>query len=151
MAANAGLVERFEIAKQAADLTSGTLDQRVACEAIRRGMLERLAPRLRAQYRARREAMTAALHARLDGRLAWDIPHGGFFVWARLPQGEDDASLLARALDERLLFVAGSAFFVDGSGHDTIRLAFSSAREALISEGVARLARALDRRPVASR
>ena len=47
--------------------------------------------------------------------------------------------------------MAGSAFFVDGSGHDTIRLAFSAAPELLIDEGVARLGRALDRRPVGSR
>ena len=94
---------------------------------MRRGVLDRLAPRLRAQYRARRDAMTAALRARLDGRLTWPTPHGGFFLWATLPPGEDDAALLERALDERLIFVTGSAFFVDGSGHDTIRLAFSAA------------------------
>ena len=151
MAADATLVERFEIAKQAADLASGTLDQRVACEAMRRGVLERLAPRLRAHYRARRDAMTAALRARLEGRLAWSSPRGGFFVWATLPPGEDDAALLERAVEQRLIFVAGSAFFVDGSGHDTIRLAFSAAPELLIDEGVARLGRALDRRPVGSR
>jgi 2-aminoadipate transaminase len=58
--------------------------------------------------------------------------------------------LLERALDERLLFVTGSAFFVDGSGHDTIRLAFSAVSEALIEEGVARLAQAMDRRPIGS-
>jgi len=151
LAADAGLVERFEIAKQSADLASGTLDQQVACEAIQRGVLARLAPQLRARYRARRDALTAALQARLDGRLAWVTPHGGFFLWATLPEGEDDSALLERALAERLIFVTGSAFFVDGSGHDTIRLAFSAAPEALIEEGVARLARALDRRPVGSR
>ena len=150
MAADARLIERFEIAKQAADLASGTLDQRLVCEAMRRGVLDRLAPRLRAQYRSRRDAMTAALRARLDGRLTWLEPHGGFFLWATLPPGEDDTALLERALDERLLFVTGSAFFVDGSGHDTIRLAFSAVSEALIDEGVARLAQALDRRPVGS-
>jgi 2-aminoadipate transaminase len=150
LAAEAELVERFETAKQAADLASGTLDQRVACEAMRRGLLDRIAPALRAEYRARRDVMIAALRARLDGRLTWVTPSGGFFLWATLPPGEDDEALLARALEERLIFVAGSAFFVDGSGHDTVRLAFSAAAPPLIEEGVARLARALDRRPVAS-
>ena len=150
MVADAALVDRFEIAKQAADLASGTLDQRVACEAMRRGVLERLAPRLRSDYRARRDAMTTALHARLGDRVAWATPRGGFFLWATLPPGEDDAALLERAIEERLIFVAGSAFFVDGSGHDTIRLAFSAAPVAQIHEGVARLARALDRRLVGS-
>ena len=93
----------------------------------------------------------ASLTARLAGRLSWGVPHGGFFLWATLPPGENDEALLERALEEGLIFVSGSAFFVDGSGHDTIRLAFSAAPELLIDEGVARLGRALDRRPVGSR
>ena len=148
MVAPAPLVERFEIAKQAGDLASGSLDQRIACEAMRRGVVDRLVPRLRATYRARRDALVASLRSRLDGRLSWTVPHGGFFLWATLPEGEQDEALLERALEERLIFVSGSAFFVDG-GHDTIRLAFSAAPEALIDEGVARLARALGRGSVA--
>jgi 2-aminoadipate transaminase len=151
MVAPAPLVERFEIAKQAGDLASGSLDQRMVCEAMRRGVVDRLVPRLRATYRARRDALAASLRSRLDGRLSWNVPRGGFFLWATLPEGEQDEALLARALEERLIFVSGSAFFVNGGGHDTIRLAFSAAPEALIDEGVARLARALSRRPVVSR
>jgi 2-aminoadipate transaminase len=151
MVAPAPLVERFEIAKQAGDLASGSLDQRMVCEAMRRGVVDRLVPRLRATYRARRDALVASLRSRLDGRLSWNAPRGGFFLWATLPEGEQDEALLARALEENLIFVSGSAFFVGGGGHDTIRLAFSAAPEALIDEGVARLARALSRRPVGRR
>jgi len=143
MAAPAPLVERFEIAKQGADLATGTLDQRIALEAMARGVVERLAPRLRAAYRARRDAFVTALRSQVDGRLSWVMPRGGFFLWATLSGGGNDEELLARALHEGLIFVSGSAFFVDGSGHDTIRLAFSAAPEELIAEGVARLARAL--------
>jgi 2-aminoadipate transaminase len=151
MVAPAPFIERFEIAKQAADLASGSLDQRIACEAMRRGVVDRLVPSLRAAYRARRDVLTASLEARLGGRLSWVVPHGGFFLWATLPDGEQDDALLDRALEEGLIFVSGSAFFVDGTGHDTIRLAFSAASESQIDEGVARLARAISRRPVMTR
>jgi 2-aminoadipate transaminase len=147
MVAPTALVDRFETAKQAGDLATGSLDQRIACEALRRGLVSRLAPRLRAGYRARRDTLLGALRSRLGGRVSCETPHGGFFVWATLPAGENDEALLARALEEGLIFVSGSAFFVDGNGHDTIRLAFSAAAEAQINEGVARLARALERRP----
>jgi 2-aminoadipate transaminase len=145
MAASASLVARFETAKQAGDLATGSLDQRIACEAMRRGVVERLVPALRAAYRTRRDTLVAALRARLGGRLSWVTPHGGFFLWATLLDGERDDALLERALQERVIFVSGSAFFADGSGHDTIRLAFSAAREDEIDEGVARLARAMSR------
>jgi 2-aminoadipate transaminase len=146
MVAPTALVDRFETAKQAGDLATGSLDQRIACEALRRGIVDRLAPRLRAGYRSRRDTLLASLRSRLDGRVSCETPHGGFFVWATLPAGENDEALLARALEEGLIFVSGSAFFIDGSGHDTIRLAFSAAPEGQLDEGVARLARALDRR-----
>jgi 2-aminoadipate transaminase len=151
MAAPAALVERFETAKQAADLATGSLDQRIACEAMRRGVVDRLVPTLRAAYRSRRDTLVAALRARLDGRLSWVTPHGGFFLWATLLGGEQDDALLERALEERVIFVSGSAFFPGGGGHDTIRLAFSAARESEIGEGVERLARAFSRCDVPAR
>ena len=140
MAAPAPLVDRFETAKQSIDLTSGILDQRVVYEAIRRGLLETLAPRLRDLYRRKRTVMEQALHAELGGTLTWPAPKGGFFLWATLPDGQTDTALLERALESRLVFVIGSAFYVDGTGHDKIRLSFSAPTEDRITEGVRRLA-----------
>jgi DNA-binding transcriptional MocR family regulator len=63
-------------------------------------------------------------------------PHGGFFLWATLLGGETDEALLERALEERVIFVSGSAFFVDGSGHDTITARVLGARPKSRSRGV---------------
>jgi 2-aminoadipate transaminase len=141
------LIERFDTAKQAADLTSGILDQRIVLEAIRRGLLDTLAPRLRAHYQTKRTVMENALRRELGDRLRWPAPKGGFFLWATLPAGSDDVTLLDRALAQRLVFVIGSAFFVDGTGHDRIRLSFSAPTAERIEEGVRRLARALAAEP----
>ncbi|MCS6766618.1 MAG: hypothetical protein MO847_09550 [Candidatus Protistobacter heckmanni] len=57
-----------------------------------------------------------------------------------LPPAVDGAQLLARAIEaERVAFVPGGAFFVDGSGRNTMRLSFSAQDEAGIEEGVRRL------------
>jgi DNA-binding transcriptional MocR family regulator len=42
-----------------------------------------------------------------------------------------------------VIFVVGSAFHVDGSGHNTIRLSFSAPSPERIEEGAKRLAQAL--------
>ena len=144
MVAPAELIERFDTAKQAVDLTTGILDQRVVHEAVRRGVIAKLAPQLRALYRRKREVMERALRERLGNQLSWPAPKGGFFLWAQLPPELDDISLLARALDEQLVFVIGSAFYVDGSGHDRIRLSFSAPVPERIEEGVRRLALVLE-------
>jgi 2-aminoadipate transaminase len=143
MAAPASLIERFDTAKQSTDLTSGILDQRVVFEAVRRGVVDRLAPQLRALYRHKRDVMERALRESLGDRMTWASPKGGFFVWATLPAGHTDTELLDRALEHGVVYVTGSAFFVDGSGHDTIRLSFSAPSPDRIIEGVSRLATAL--------
>jgi len=138
------LIDRFDTAKQAVDLTSGILDQRIVHEALRQGVADRLAPALRTKYRHKRDVMEAALHEHCRGRLSWESPRGGFFIWARLTDGPTDAELLARAIDRGVIFVAGSAFHVDGSGQDTIRLSFSAPSEERIAEGVRRLSACLN-------
>jgi 2-aminoadipate transaminase len=143
MVAPPALIERFDTAKQSTDLTSGVLDQRIVLEAVRRGVPERIAPRLRDIYRRKREVMEQALRAELGDRLTWLPPKGGFFLWATLPEGQDDASVLERALAQRLVFVTGSAFYVNGTGHDKIRLSFSAPTPERIVEGVRRLSAVL--------
>lgn len=139
------LIDRLETAKQSADLTSGILDQRMTHEALRRGVLERLAPRLRARYRMKCHVMEGAIRQHVGDALTWRSPRGGFFLWVTLPAGCADVELLARAMEQGVLFVIGSAFHVDGSGHDTIRLSFSEPGPEGIEEGVRRLAHALPR------
>lgn len=140
MVAPVELVDRFETAKQSTDLMSGSFDQVMVDAAVRRGVIDRIAPRLRETYRQKRDVMERALNAELGGRVTWPSPKGGFFVWLTLPEGMTDIDLLHRALAHGLVFVVGSAFHVDGSGHNTVRLSFSAPSVARIEEGVRRLA-----------
>jgi 2-aminoadipate transaminase len=143
MVAPPSLIERFDTAKQGTDLTSGILDQRLVYEAVRRGVVDRLAPRLRALYQAKRTAMESAIRSELGNVLSWPEAKGGFFLWATLPEGYSDVMLLDRCLAHGLIFVIGSAFYVDGTGHDKIRLSFSAPTVERIQEGVRRLAAAM--------
>ena len=144
MVAPAALIDRFETAKQSIDLMTGSFDQRIVHEAVARGVVDRLAPQLRSLYRSKRDAMEQALRDQLGDRLSWPAPKGGFFLWASLPEGCDDEALLAQAVEQRLVFVIGSAFYVDGTGHDRIRLSFSAPSPDRIRDGTHRLAAAMD-------
>jgi 2-aminoadipate transaminase len=137
------LSARFELAKQSMDLSSGIFDQRVVHQAVRRGVLEKLAPKLRHLYRAKRDAMEGALRSELGDVVNWPDPRGGFFLWPELPAGFDGDALLQRAIEEKVIFVAGSAFYVDGAGQRRIRLSFSHPTPDKLKEGVRRLAAAL--------
>jgi 2-aminoadipate transaminase len=143
MVAPAPLTDRFETAKQSADLMTGSLDQRVVQELLRRGTLDHIAPGLRQLYQRKRDIMERSLQSTVGNDLRWVTPKGGFFFWVTLPDGTDDVALLSRAVILRLVVVIGSAFYVDATGHNRIRLSFSSCAEGRIEEGVRRLAAAL--------
>jgi 2-aminoadipate transaminase len=140
--APAPLAAKLEVAKQAADLCTGGLDQRVIYEAARRGILQRQIPKLRATYQHKRSVMEAALREELENHVTWPAPRGGFFLWATLPRAIDADAMIPRAVEHGVIYVAGEAFFVDkaGSGRNLIRLSFSAPHPDRIRQGVARLA-----------
>lgn len=137
--APAPLAAKFEMAKQAEDLLTGSLDQRIVYEACRRGVLQRQLPLLRAHYQAKRDVMVDALTTEFGGDVSWPAPKGGFFLWATLPPQLNGDAMVARAVENGVIYVAGDAFFVDHRGGNIIRLAFSAPSHAHIREGVRRL------------
>lgn len=140
---NAAVISRLVLMKQAADLHSPTTNQ-IVTEHVARRHFDAHVATLRTTYRARRDAMLAALAREMPEGVSWTRPEGGMFVWLTLPEGIDGAELLARSLkSERVAFVPGRAFFADGSNGNTLRLSFSCADEAMIAEGIARLGRLL--------
>jgi 2-aminoadipate transaminase len=137
------IAAKLEIAKQAADLCTGELDQRIVYEACRRGLLDRQAPLLRAHYRHKRDVMVAALAREFGGDVTWPEPRGGFFLWASIPPPIDTEAMVVRAIEHGVVYVAGQAFFVNGSGGQFIRLSFSAPPPDRIEEGIRRLGTAV--------
>jgi 2-aminoadipate transaminase len=138
------LFEKVVMAKQAADLHTTTFGQRAIYAFVRRpGALERHVATLIPVYRARRDAMLAALAAKLPPGWSWTRPDGGLFLWLRAPHLLDTTQLLERALEHHVAFVPGTPFWVNRDPRNTLRLNFSNAGEERIVEGIDRLAAAI--------
>jgi DNA-binding transcriptional MocR family regulator len=112
-------------------------------EACRRGVLDRQLPVLRRHYANKRDVMQAALKRDLGELATWPKPAGGFFLWLTLPPSVDADRILPHAIDAGVIYVAGEAFYVDGTVHNTLRLSFSAPTPERIEIGVSRLARVL--------
>jgi 2-aminoadipate transaminase len=82
--------------------------------------------------------MVEALERELSGRVRWNRPEGGYFLWLDLPEEVDAAELLVRAGEAGVTFVPGADF---GGPPASVRLAFSYVSPEEIDEGVRRLAR----------
>lgn len=133
------VIHRLVLIKQAGDLHSPTLTQMVMHRVVQEHLPQGLEV-IRNTYRARRDAMLAALARAMPKGVTWTRPEGGMFIWVTLPAGMDAGALLKRAITEaRVAYVPGQAFFDDGTGANTLRLSFSLSDEAKIATGIGRL------------
>jgi 2-aminoadipate transaminase len=130
-------------AKQAADLHTPIFNQRIVHEVIRNGMLDQHVPKIRARYKAQRDAMEASLERHLAGLASWIRPVGGMFFWLDLPEELDAVALLPQAVEAGMAYVPGAAFYAGTPRRNTLRLSFVTVSPEKIEQGVAALARVL--------
>ena len=134
---NSTLVDYIERVKQSADLHTSTLNQFIAMEAIKRGIVDRTIVKAREVYRVKRDVMIDALEKYMVKGTKWVKPVGGLFMLIWLPsESIDTKKLLPEAIEEGVAYVPGSAFFADGSGQNTMRLNFSYPKPEEIVEGI---------------
>jgi 2-aminoadipate transaminase len=116
---------------------------RVATYYLRDHLVEHV-ERLIEVYRAKRDAMLRGLAEGLgDTDYVVSRPEGGFFLWMRLPAGTDLKRLADLAVESRVQYTPGSAFFANGGGEDFIRLAFSYESPEKCYEGARLIATAI--------
>ncbi len=140
------IMVRLIQAKQGADLHTSTLAQYLAYDICQRGLLRAHVRKIRSIYRERRDAMLKAMEEYFPPGVTWTHPQGGLFLWVRLPECLDSQDLLDIAVEEKVAFVPGHAFYPgDGDGHCCMRLNFSYAPPEIIEEGIKRLGRAIQR------
>jgi 2-aminoadipate transaminase len=139
------VIKKLVQAKQGADLHTSTFDQMIAYEVVSDGFLDGHVNEIRETYRQRRDAMLAAMERFFPDGTTWTRPQGGLFLWVRLPEGVDCEDLFKEAVEQKVAFVPGTAFYADGSGHDSLRLTFATCPSDMIDEGIKRLGKAIVR------
>jgi 2-aminoadipate transaminase len=140
--ADTNIIDKIVQAKQATDLCTSAMNQRVAEEFLRRGLLERRIEANIVLYRSKLQCMLDALEEhmpRIPG-LNWVVPQGGMFLWIKLPVQMDADEMFKEAIEKNVAYVVGSAFYPNGGGHNTMRLNFSYSGNDEIREGIKRLA-----------
>jgi len=144
------IVRRCIVAKQTMDLCSAPLTQMIAAEYLRDDALSRHLPLLIDTYRTKCRALCESMASAFGDAVVFHPPAGGLFVWATV-KDVDTSMLLKHALDRKVMFVPGPAFYTDEADPHTLRLSFAAPPIGDIAEGVARLKSAyLDARDSAS-
>ena len=131
---------KLTIIKESQDLETSQLTQRTVAEFIQRGQLEAHLSKLKVAYAVRRAAMLTAIEREFPAAAKWSKPEGGIFIWVTLPEGVSTLELLPRAVEEeKVAFIPGYAFGINGGGESSMRLNFSNATPEMIDDGITRL------------
>ncbi|HEU67852.1 MAG TPA: PLP-dependent aminotransferase family protein [Candidatus Acetothermia bacterium] len=140
------IVEKIVTLKQATDLCTSSLTQRLAIRFFQEYDVPGHIRMICNHYRGKRDAMLDALdrHMPAEEGISWTKPEGGLFLWVRFPEIVDTERMLLRAIEHKVAYVIGAPFFVNGRGHNTMRLSFSSATADQIEEGIHRLGQVVE-------
>jgi 2-aminoadipate transaminase len=138
--ASGDIMEKLTIAKQAADLHTSYFVQRIVYQYLADNDVDQHIKKIRGMYKEQRNAMVSAIERYFPEGIQFTRPEGGMFLWVTLPEGISSMDLFDLAIEQKVAFVPGQAFFVDGSGTNTLRLNYSNSDEAQIEKGIKRLA-----------
>ncbi|MFZ0546898.1 MAG: PLP-dependent aminotransferase family protein [Candidatus Promineifilaceae bacterium] len=137
------VIQHCVMAKQGMDLHTSTFVQMVAYEVLRDDFLKEHVHRIREVYQERRDVMLAAMDHYFPPGIVWTRPQGGLFLWATLPENLNSTAILEKAIENKVAFVPGTAFYPGGGGENTMRLNFSNAQPEQIKTGIRRLGEVL--------
>jgi len=138
------LLDRLLIAKQAADLHTSTITQQLAWQYLTTNNVDDHIKAIRSAYGRQRECMITMIKKHFPPEVSFTQPEGGMFLWVTLPVGCSSLELFDLAVKEKVIFVPGEPFYIDGGGTNTMRLNFSNADEEVIEKGIIRLGRCIE-------
>lgn len=137
------ILAQFNCAKQAADLHSNFLCQKVLSRYLETCDLDDHVRRISAVYGQNCRLMCDLLDDLFSPGMYHTEPEGGMFLLATLPKGLDSMKVFEEGLKGGVAVLPGTPFYVSGGGDSTIRLNFSSMDGERIREGMERLARVI--------
>ena len=144
LAAPHAIMQKLIVAKQASDLHTNYLAQRIIHQYLIDNDVDEHIARIVAVYGRQRDGMIASIERHFPADIRYTKPDGGMFLWVTLPAGTSSMALFQRAIQKKVAFVPGNPFYVHAADANTLRLNFSSTDEATIETGIARLAGAIE-------
>ena len=138
------VMQKLIVAKQAADLHTDYLSQRIIHQYLSDNDVDAHIAEITRVYGRQRDAMVDAIKTYFPHDVRYTKPDGGMFLWVTLPEGLSSMALFEIAIRDKVAFVPGNPFYVRPQETNTLRLNYSCVDEATIGAGIRRLAAAID-------
>jgi len=143
LAAPEAIMSKLIIAKQAADLHTSYFIQCMVYQYLKDNDIDKHIEKIRECYGRQCRAMINGIEEFFPASVTHTRPEGGMFLWAALPEYMSSRDLIDIAIKDKVIFVPGDTFFVNGRGANTMRLNFTCSGVEEIRTGTERLGNAI--------
>lgn len=126
--------------KQAIDLHTSTFTQLISARCLDSGLMNKHLPEVRKLYKDQCHCMLEALKRYMPENVSWTKPEGGMFIWVTLPDYFNADTMMKEALDRKVAYVPGSAFYACEPKYNNLRLSFVTVPPEKIDQGIKALA-----------
>lgn len=133
------ITRKIALCKQALDLCTSTFSQYVVNEFLRLGSLDLHIMKICQMYKPKRDIMIKSMEKYFPKDYVCYKPNGGLFAWVTIQEGIDTEIMFLDAIKQKVAYVHGKAFHVDGGGASSMRLNFSYSTDEQLEEGIKRL------------
>ena len=137
------VLEKFNLVKQGADLQTSTTTQMILSQFLDDNDLEAHIDQIIKVYGKRKNVMVDAMKKYFPEEVTFTNPEGGLFLWVTLPEGLNARDIAVKAIEQKVAFVPGGAFYPESPEENHFRLNYSCMPEDKIEEGIKRLGEVL--------
>jgi 2-aminoadipate transaminase len=145
------IIKKFGFIKGANVLNTPKLNQDICTAFLREYDLDAHFKKSVEYYRAKLDFFLDTLEESFPEEMGvkWIKPEGGLFLWITVPEEINTLELFYKAIEEKVAFVPGEAFYPEGfRRHNTMRINFSYPTKDEIVEGIKRLSSVIKKYPV---
>jgi len=140
------VMRKLALCKQAQDLCTAPFSQYIAHEFIKSGSMDLHIMKICEMYKPKRDIMMDSMKKYFPEGYICNKPKGGMFAWVTLPEQIDTEAMFLDAFKEKVAYVHGKAFCVDGGGSSSMRLNFSYSTNEQLDIGMKRLGTVIERK-----
>lgn len=137
------ILNKLIIAKQASDLHTCHFTQYIIYQYLQKNNIQSHIDKIAQKYGEQCQSMLESIEKYFPSNITSTKPEGGMFLWVTLPSQVSAMDLFDLAVEEKVVFVPGSPFYVNNNGENTFRLNFSCTDKQTTEIGIKRLGRAL--------
>ncbi len=131
------IIDKAALAKQSIDACSSSFGQVIASDYLKLGKIDDYLTKMRSVYSKKKNLMMEMITRYFPESVKVTNAKGGFFIYAKLPDGISGNALFLRTIKENVAFVTGEPFHTDPvTGDQHIRLSFSNSSDDEIKKGI---------------